>query len=669
MKRILKGSALLLAVLMLVINCLFITAYADESSVVSGDVSAQGSEKEEEAAEPANDGQMNLDVVFVLDASGSMTKSDPKKIAIDAYRLFVDLLDESCGIGYVVYTHEIIDKSDIVDISDKEALEATKTKMASIKYDLDGFTDIALGLTEAKDILTSKKYKDDHRQKVIILLTDGNTALPKGGRTLDESNDEMDATLMTLYDRKIPVYSIGLNYNGKMKAEELEKISGETDGVNYETKSSEDLVGIFSDIFAHIYQLDGEVKEIIDGNVDISVADNSVFTVSIIIRSRFTLEELDPKLTDPFGKDVSLKDNEDIKVTSTGSYVMIKIFYPEEGDWNLHLEKVDNSNCTVTQMDYYSIFIAQEVKSVVRTDDEIMITATVKNKEGIVDDKRLLDTLRLKATVKSSKGREISIAMHTEKTGVYTGIWVPDTPGMFTVTSVATTPKFTKNSSSVSVEVMTPEQYAEYLSTNGISEVSEDSNGDNSGWGWVALIVIVIAVIVVVGVILIIAAIRVKRERALENRLATAAPEEPAPRPRPQQPIKTVQEPSVPATPPELVDYELIEHDKIENLIKKGPEDPFHMNVDDIKADASLEALIKKGPDNTFGSGFARQPKLAEEMDDDEDEDEEEEEEVSENDYGKFPSYKYSDDDEEDDDDEDDDDEDDDDDDELDERK
>ncbi len=663
MKRILKGSALLLAVLMLVINCLFITAYADESSVVSGDVSAQGSEKEEEAAEPANDGQMNLDVVFVLDASGSMTKSDPKKIAIDAYRLFVDLLDESCGIGYVVYTHEIIDKSDIVDISDKEALEATKTKMASIKYDLDGFTDIALGLTEAKDILTSKKYKDDHRQKVIILLTDGNTALPKGGRTLDESNDEMDATLMTLYDRKIPVYSIGLNYNGKMKAEELEKISGETDGVNYETKSSEDLVGIFSDIFAHIYQLDGEVKEIIDGNVDISVADNSVFTVSIIIRSRFTLEELAPKLTDPFGKDVSLKDNEDIKVTSTGSYVMIKIFYPEEGDWNLHLEKVDNSNCTVTQMDYYSIFIAQEVKSVVRTDDEIMITATVKNKEGIVDDKRLLDTLRLKATVKSSKGREISIAMHTEKTGVYTGIWVPDTPGMFTVTSVATTPKFTKNSNSVSVEVMTPEQYAEYLSANGISEVSEDSKGDNSGWGWVALIVIVIAVIVVVGVILIIAAIRVKRERALENRLATAAPEEPAPRPRPQQPIKTVQEPSVPATPPELVDYELIEHDKIENLIKKGPEDPFHMNVDDIKADASLEALIKKGPDNTFGSGFARQPKLAEEMDDDEDEDEEEEEEVGENDYGKFPSYKYSDDDEEDDDDEDDDD------DELDERK
>ena len=124
-----------------------------------------------------------------------------------------------------------------------------------------------------------------------------------------------------------------------------------------------------------------------------------------------------------------------------------------------------------------------------------------------------------------------------------------------------------------------------------------------------------------------------------------------------------------PATPPELVDYELIEHDEIENLIKKGPEDPFHMNVDDIKADASLEALIKKGPDNTFGSGFARQPKLAEEMDDDEDEDEEEEEEVSENDYGKFPSYKYSDDDEEDDDDEDDDDEDDDDDDELDERK
>ena len=512
MKRIIKGPALFLAVLMLVMNCLFLTAYADESSDAQvSDTSQASGEENADHSDVANDGQMNLDVVFVLDASGSMTKSDPKKIAIDAYRLFVDLLDDSCGIGYVVYTHEIIEKGDIVDVSDKAGLEATKKKMASIKYDLDGFTDIALGLTEAKDILTDKKYKDDHRQKVIILLTDGNTALPKEGRPLDEADAEMEATLMTLYDRQIPVYSIGLNYNGKMKVEELEKISSETEGTNYETKNSEDLVGIFSDIFGNIYQLDGEVKDIVDGDVTINVADNSVFTVSVIVRSAFTYDQLNPVLTDPFGKKIDLKKDEDIKLTSTNSYLMIKIFYPEQGNWHLHLDKVDNSNCTVTQMDYYSIFLDQEIKSVVRMGDEIKITATVRNKEGLIEDKRLLDTLRLKAIVKDEKGRERSIAMHSDKTGEYSGIWVEDSCGKFKVTSVATTPKFTKNSNTVEVEVMTPEQYAAYLSANGLTDDTEKE--DNSGMGWLFIIIIAVAVVIVIGFIIIIAGVVSKKKK------------------------------------------------------------------------------------------------------------------------------------------------------------
>ena len=198
-----RKTAAWLMVLLLVMSCLLVSVHAEGSDTAVSQSSQTAAAEET----PSDNGQMNLDVVFVLDASGSMIKSDPNKVALDAYRLFCDLLDDSCGIGYVVFTHELLSSSEVVNISDKAALTDSKNKMASVKYDKGGFTDIALGLTKAKDLLTAPEVKNDHREKVIILLTDGNTALPKDGpRTLEKSNDEMDATLMALYDYHIPEY-------------------------------------------------------------------------------------------------------------------------------------------------------------------------------------------------------------------------------------------------------------------------------------------------------------------------------------------------------------------------------------------------------------------------------------------------------------------------------
>ena len=118
MKRILKRTAIGLLAAMIAFSCLFLQAFADQSKPEQSSGTASESVK--------NNGQMNLDVVFVLDASGSMTKSDPKKIAIDAYRMFVEMLDNTCGIGYVVFSHELLDTGEIVDTSETEALEATK---------------------------------------------------------------------------------------------------------------------------------------------------------------------------------------------------------------------------------------------------------------------------------------------------------------------------------------------------------------------------------------------------------------------------------------------------------------------------------------------------------------------------------------------------------------
>lgn len=628
-----------LAAVLLCVICpmLSVGAESSEDSQASQTVQQSGA-AEDTANELYNDGQMNLDVVFVLDASGSMINSDPSKVALDAYRLFVDLLDDTCGIGYVVYTHKLLATSDVVDISDTKALEKTKKEMAEVKYDLDGYTDIALGLTKAKEMLTTPEIKKDHREKVIILLTDGNTALPKeGARTLQKSEDEMDATLLALHDYQIPVYTIGLNYNGRMKKEEVQRIAEETDGVWYETTTSEKLVEIFSDIFGNIYELNGEKKEIVDGEVKIAVNDDTVFTVSVIIRSPFTFKELNPQLKDPAQKVVPLDKNEQVSVSSTGSYTMLKLFYPDAGEWSLHLDKANNDNCTVTQMDYYSVYLEQKTQTTFSTGKAMTIETTVKNAEGILQDKKLLNTFTVKANIKNASGKETVKLMKSDAAGVYYCEWEPEAVGEYVITTVAETPKFKKTSQSDKVKILTPEEYAEYLKGQGRADEIEKDGHKDSGNAWFA--VIIIAASVVISVVLIIVIVVVVRGAKKVVPMVEPMADEPVeakPNPTVQHQQKTAKESDMsPATPPKLVDYEIVEHDELEKLIKKGPEDAFNANADQYQTDAALEALIRKGPDTSFGVGTGGQQKLPEEMDDEDGEyDDDEYEDYDDDDEG-----------------------------------
>ena len=81
MKRFIKKTAACMLAALIAFSCMFVQVFAEESSTADTSESSNAGSKSDKTE---NAGLMNLDVVFVLDASGSMTKSDPKKIAIDA---------------------------------------------------------------------------------------------------------------------------------------------------------------------------------------------------------------------------------------------------------------------------------------------------------------------------------------------------------------------------------------------------------------------------------------------------------------------------------------------------------------------------------------------------------------------------------------------------------
>ncbi len=551
------------------------------------------------------DANMNLDVVFVLDSSGSMLDSDPHKVALDAFNLFVDLCDETCGIGYVVYSEKIKDYSNIIDISNKSNLETMKKKISSIQYDPYGDTDISLGLTKAMNIHDAKRTAAKDRKKVIILLSDGNTHLIGTARSMQESQKEMETTLNSLKEKNIPVYSIGLNYDKTLDKKELEKISKTTGGTTYETSTSDKLTGIISDIFSNIYKLDGIPKEIVDGKVTIEVKDSSVFYVNIIIRSSFTLEQLAPVITTPEGRKISVTPNnkhitgtggefEAINITSAGTYTLMKLIYPRSGNWIISLKQANNDNCKVTQLDFYSVYVKQTIQNIANVGDTIPIEASLNDRDGVILDEDLLKTIKMKTIIQASpSGKKTEVILERDFNGVYKGTYTATEPGGYWVSTTAESNKFKKESHTVKLAIGTDyvEPSSAFTESSVESQVSEESQEDNNGNMWI-FISVLIAVLLVGGIIIVLI-IAAKNNR-------NNPPPPPAPAPAPEKPLPVKREAPLPAMPErdaQLIDYQKVEHGSLESLIKKGPEDAFNMSADDYKTDEALEKLIKKGDD------------------------------------------------------------------------
>lgn len=109
-----------------------------------------------------------VDMIMLLDASGSMSEQGYELPRTDAGCQFVDSLDEDSRLQAVSFAAMVLDRSQllVMDDSGKTALKQFITGIDSI-----GMTDFNNPLTEAREILHSQDREEAN--KAVLLLTDG----------------------------------------------------------------------------------------------------------------------------------------------------------------------------------------------------------------------------------------------------------------------------------------------------------------------------------------------------------------------------------------------------------------------------------------------------------------------------------------------------------------
>ncbi len=262
-----------------------------------------------------------LDVMFVIDSSGSMAANDPDRIGMSMVKAFIDTVHiKNIRIGFTAYSDRIVSVSSPVPIEDAGAREELKGQLDRILY--SGDTDMGLGVKTALEALPEEEGRD----RILVVISDGETDLPDGtGRTEVQSREDLMQCVETCSQEQIPVYGIAFGqYEGDQDS--LLEIASRTGGEACQVTKPEDLIeilyGIFNDNFSYkIQQLSSGIYD--QGVQEIRIAPDEPY-----------LDEMDLLLisSGSVGDTTLQYGNTEISLSVSGNYGVGKIAYEAMDD-------------------------------------------------------------------------------------------------------------------------------------------------------------------------------------------------------------------------------------------------------------------------------------------------------------------------------------------------
>lgn len=185
-----------------------------------------------------------IEIVFVIDCSGSMKTNDPAKIGLNMVQAFIDTVQaENIQVGYVAYNDNIFSFMAPESIGTAEKRDELKEEIGAISY--SGDTDIGLGVSSAYGLLSTER----NARQIMVLISDGETDLPKaGGRTQEQSSLELEQCVRRCKEEDIQIYTVAFGQYEGSKAI-LQEAAAQTGAESYSAEGPEDLIEVLYGIF------------------------------------------------------------------------------------------------------------------------------------------------------------------------------------------------------------------------------------------------------------------------------------------------------------------------------------------------------------------------------------------------------------------------------------
>ncbi len=322
-----------------------------------------------------------LNVMLVIDGSGSLKRTDPTGLRYDALNLFLALLTNSGNnVGAIVFNEGIKMETGIDPISGKDAKMELSKKISDAAA--GGDTDIGGALLLAVEKAATAS-QDNGLNSVVLLFSDGRTEITTDGNSanlipeaMEQSYADQESAIKNAQTAGIPIYSICLNTTDESVIEEPQAISDRTSGVCVPVSKAEDLTSAFETFYSLIFPgTSSNVKKETfpdsgELEFEIPIPSYGAEEVNIILNTT----GLTGKQIETPSRALSVVEIE-ASTMSGGFYDVIKLVDPEDGMWNISLQGTPGTEVTINVL--YNIDSAVELKTAdVKTDYDVGGTVT-----------------------------------------------------------------------------------------------------------------------------------------------------------------------------------------------------------------------------------------------------------------------------------------------------
>lgn len=317
-----------------------------------------------------------LDVIFVMDYSGSMNSNDPEHIAKSMVKAFIDTVHSTdIRIGFVSYNDRILSSTSPLPVGTVKEREKLKQLIDGAEY--SGNTDIGLGLRYACGLMG----QESERKKMIVLISDGESDL-KGsatGRVLENSETDVNDALNQCKEQGIPIDTIAFgNYDGS--TQKLAQLSEQTEGQAYTVKTPEDLIGILYGIFST--NMDYSIQEITSG-----IYAQGKQNIRLKLDEAY-LDELDVLMISPqtIGTVNVLYGSQQIEPVNLSHYAVAKITSIDSQihEMTVQAETIKNQGLKIYLVSYRSLTPVLKVSPSVYKNSPLDYQVYFKDKNGSV---------------------------------------------------------------------------------------------------------------------------------------------------------------------------------------------------------------------------------------------------------------------------------------------
>jgi len=215
----------------------------------TGWMSAQANDAQVNPADMTSQSGLKVDVIFVLDNSGSMIKNDPQFITREFVNNFLVNLREQFRVGMVTFdtgASLIEPLSSMGTASDAERFLQILNK---INYK-GQFTNTPVGIERA--IYELKSNGREEAEKIIILLTDG--IVDTGNKAQDAAGEQWLKEQLTLECKQAGIRIFGIAFTEAADFRLIQTLALKTEGEYFRTFSHSEIPAVFEKIETIISQ-------------------------------------------------------------------------------------------------------------------------------------------------------------------------------------------------------------------------------------------------------------------------------------------------------------------------------------------------------------------------------------------------------------------------------